>query len=51
MKKELVSVVFDRKKRVEATGEGKVEICIYLSRTERKFITVTTCNAISWNYA
>lgn len=48
MKKELVSVVFDRKKRVEATGEGKVEICIYLSRTERKFITVTTCNAISW---
>ena len=27
MKKELVSVVFDRKKRVETTGEGKVEIC------------------------
>ena len=48
MKKELVSVVFDRKKRVETTGEGKVEICIYLSRTERKFITITTCNAISW---
>lgn len=48
MKKELVSVVFDRKKRLETTGEGKVEICVYLSRTERKFITVTTCNAISW---
>ena len=48
MKKEFVSVVFDRKKRLEATGEGKVEICIYLSRTERKFVTITTCNAISW---
>ena len=48
MKKDLVSVVFDRKKRVETTGEGKVEICIYFSRTERKFITINTCNAISW---
>lgn len=48
IKIELVSVVFDRKKRVETIGEGKVETCIYLSRTERKFITITTCNAISW---
>ena len=48
MKKELVSVVFDRKKRVETTGEGKVEICIYLNRKERKFVTIATCNQISW---
>lgn len=48
MKKNLVSVVFDRKKRVKTTGEGKVEIYIYFNRVERKFITIATCNPISW---
>lgn len=48
MKKELVSVVFDRRKRVDATGEGKVDICIYLGKGERKFITIKTCTPKAW---
>ena len=43
-----MSVVFDRKKRVDVTGEGKVELCIYLSRTERKFVTVKTVTPLLW---
>ena len=48
MKTKFVSVVYDRKKRVNATGEGQVELCIYLSRTERKFLTVHKCNPLAW---
>ena len=48
MKKELVSVVFDRRKRVDATGEGKVDICIDLGKGERKFITIKTCTPKAW---
>ena len=48
MKKKIVSVIFDRKKRVPTTGEGKVELCIYFCRTERKYITIHTCSLISW---
>ena len=48
MRKQFVSVVFDRKKRVDVTGEGKVELCIYLSRTERKFVTVKTVTPLLW---
>ena len=48
MKKQNVTVVFDRKKRLESTGEGKVELHIYLKRDQRKYITLKTCNAISW---
>lgn len=48
MRKQFVSVVFDRKKRVSVTGEGKVELCIYLSRTERKFVTVKTVTPLLW---
>lgn len=48
MKKQFVTVVFDRKKRLENTGEGKVELHIYLRRDQRKYITLKTCNAISW---
>ena len=43
MKKEIVSVVFDRKRTLDKKGEGKVEICIYFNRIERKFITIKTC--------
>ena len=48
MKKQLVSVIYDRKKRVSVTGQGKVEICIYLSRTERKYVTVKTVSPLLW---
>ncbi len=48
MRKQFVSVLFDRKKRVSVTGEGKVELCIYLSRTERKFVTVKTVTPLLW---
>lgn len=48
MRSEFVSVVYDRKKRVSATGEGKVEVLIYFSRTEKKYITVNTCTPNTW---
>ncbi len=48
MRTEFVSVVFDRKKHLSTKGEGKVELCIYLGRNERKFVTIKTCNPISW---
>lgn len=48
MKKDFVSVVFDRKKRLSASGEGKVELSIYLSRDERKYVTIRTCNKVQW---
>ena len=48
MKKEFIKVVFDRKKRLDATGEGKVELSIYLGKSERKYITIRSCTAFSW---
>lgn len=48
MKKNYVSVVFDRRKRVCVTGEGKVEIHIYFSRNERKYIPIHTCSLLAW---
>ena len=48
MKKEIVSVVFDRKRNLDKKGEGKVEICIYFNRIERKFITIKTCSSLLW---
>lgn len=48
MKTEFVSVVYDRKKRVNATGEGKVELYIHFSRREKKYVTIKTCNPIAW---
>lgn len=48
MKKEIVSVVFDRKRTLDKKGEGKVEICIYFNRIERKFITIKTCSSLLW---
>lgn len=40
MLKENVTVIFDRKKQVEKRGSGKVELRIYLGRTERKYISL-----------
>ena len=48
MKKEIVSVIYDRKKNVEKTGVGKVDICIYFNHYERKFITVNSCTPYEW---
>lgn len=47
-KKSFVSAVYDRRKSVEKTGVGSVEIFIYLSRTERKYIALQTCNPEEW---
>ena len=46
--KHSVSVVYDRKKRVEKTGGGNVEICIYLKRNVRKFVIWRSCNPLEW---
>ena len=43
MTKEKVSVVFDRRKKVEKSGFGYIEIQIYLSRDERKYIGLGRC--------
>ena len=48
MKKNRVSVIFDRLKRVSKTGRGTVEIKIYLSRNERKFFRVADIEAAEW---
>ena len=48
MRKESVSVVYDRKKTVAKTGNGKVEICIYLGDGIRKYITIHSCNPFEW---
>lgn len=48
MKKELVDVVFDRKKEVEKCGYGKVEIRIYLGKGIRKYVTVSSCDPFEW---
>lgn len=50
MEKKYVSVVFDRKKKLEKLGYGKVDLCIYLGNGERKFITIRNCNPIEWKY-
>lgn len=34
-----VAVIFDRKKVAEKRGSGKVELRIYISRKERKYIS------------
>ena len=40
MKKESVSIVYDRRKYVPSKGKGVFEVLIYLSREQRKFIPV-----------
>lgn len=40
MKKENVSLMYDRKNSVSTTGRGNVEIRIYLSRRQVKMITL-----------
>ena len=46
--KERVKVVFDRKGTAKKTGVGKVELQVYLSWTQRKWITVGTSTVEDW---
>ena len=48
MKKDAVTVVFDRKKRVPKCGKGKVEIRVYLNRLERKHFIVGEATPFTW---
>ncbi len=50
MQKCYASAVFDRKKQLKTKGVGKVEINIYLSRLQRKFVTVKTCTESEWKF-
>ena len=43
-----VTVIYDRKKTVPAKGKGKVEIRIYLSREQRKYVTVCDATPLEW---
>lgn len=49
--KKNVKVVFDRKNQAAKTGTGKIEICVYLSREERKWETVGTAEVGNWEVA
>lgn len=48
MKKDIVTVIYDRKKTSARRGKGKVEVRIYLSRTERKYITLGEATPEEW---
>lgn len=48
MRKESVTVVYDRKKTVAKTGTGKVEISIYLGAGGRKYVTIYDCSPFEW---
>ena len=49
MKKEQVSVVYDRRNSVKKNGVGNVDIRIYLSRKQVKFITIMKkCSPKEW---
>jgi site-specific recombinase XerD len=43
-----VKIVFDRKKQVETTGIGKIEIYIYLARKEKKYEVVGEADVNTW---
>lgn len=49
--KQNVKVVFDRKNQAAKTGTGKIEICVYLNRDERKWETVGSSDVESWEVA
>ena len=43
-----VTVIYDRKKTAPAKGKGKVEIRIYLSREQRKYVTICSATPLEW---
>ena len=46
-----IKVIFDRKKTAAKTGSGKIDICIYLKKGERKFETVGKATPDNWEAA
>jgi integrase/recombinase XerD len=44
MASQKVTVVFDRKKVAEKRGQGIVEMQVYLSSSERKYIPIGECS-------
>lgn len=48
MKKDSVSVVFDRKRKVNGDGIGTVDVVVYLNRKQRKYISMGTCKRSEW---
>jgi len=50
MQKNYATVVFDRKNQLETKGVGKVEIYVYLARSQKKYITIKTCTESEWKY-
>ena len=48
MLKENVTVIFDRKTQAAKRGSGKVELRIYLGRTERKYISLGDFPTEKW---
>lgn len=46
--KNAVKVIYDRKKTSEKRGTGKVEIRIYLSRDQRKYVTICNATPLEW---
>lgn len=43
-----VTVIFDRRRTVEDKGVGRVEIRVYLSRTERRYLSICDATPASW---
>ena len=48
MKKNFANVIFDRRKVLKTKGEAKVEIYIYLSPGQKKYIPLKTCTEREW---
>lgn len=48
MKKELVEIVFDRRKNAEKRGYGFLEIQVYLGRATRKYIMIGKYSPNEW---
>ena len=47
-KKSAVTVIYDRKNVSSKKGTGKVEIRIYLSRDQRKYVTICNATPLEW---
>ena len=48
MSAENVSVVFDRRKKVESTGQGMLEIRVYLGKRVRRYYSIGKFSPRQW---
>lgn len=48
MTNNFVTVIFDRRKNEKKVGYGMVELCVYLSRKERKYISLGKATSETW---